>query len=324
LTTNIENSGSKWPDLPYAQWKDTYATLHLWTQIVGKIRLAQTPWLNHSWHVTLYVSARGLTTGPIPYDQRTFQLEFDFLRHVLHIAADDGAVREIGLFPRSVAEFYAEVMQGLSELGIHIRISEMPNEIAAPIRFSQDRIHAAYDGTYARRFWQALVQADRVLRAFRSAFLGKCSPVHFFWGSFDLAVTRFSGRRAPLHPGGVPFLPDAVAQEAYSHEVSSAGFWPGNDSVPYAAFYSYAYPEPRGFAQSAVRPREAFYSAELHEYILPYDAVRTADDPDHALMEFLMSTYEAAASFGKWDRGAAECAVGVPGVPRAVRPTGDV
>ena len=315
---DIENGNSQWPELPYSQWKDTYATLHLWTQIVGKIRLAQTPWLNHSWHVTLYVSSRGLTTGLIPYGQRTFQLEFDFLRHVLHISTDDGSFREIGLFRRTVAEFYADVMQALSVLGIDVRIYDMPNEIPAPIRFGEDRTHASYDGEYARRFWQVLVQADRVLQAFRSAFLGKCSPVHFFWGSFDLAVTRFSGRRAPLHPGGVPFLPDAVAQEAYSHEVSSAGFWPGNDSVPYPAFYSYAYPEPPSFPQAAVLLAQAFYSPDLHEYVLPYDAVRTAADPDRTLMDFLMSTYEAAASLGQWDRGAVECSVGIPGIPRAV------
>lgn len=323
MTVDIENGGPLWPELPYSQWKDTYATLHLWTQIVGKIRLAQTPWLNHSWHVTLYVSSRGLTTALIPYGQRAFQIEFDFLRHVLRVSTDNGSVREIGLFPRAVAEFYADVMQALSELGIEVRIYDMPNEIPTPIRFGEDYTHASYDGEYARRFWRVLVQVDRVLGEFRSAFLGKCSPVHFFWGSFDLAVTRFSGRRAPLHPGGVPFLPDAVAQEAYSHEVSSAGFWPGNDSLPYPAFYSYAYPEPPGFPQAAVRPGQAFYNTDLHEYILPYDAVRTAADPDRALMEFLMSTYEAAASLGKWDRGAVECAVGIPGIPRAVRPAGD-
>jgi Family of unknown function (DUF5996) len=320
MPNHANDAASRWPELPYAAWKDTYATLHLWTQIIGKIRLAQTPWLNHSWHVTLYVSARGLTTSLIPYGERSFQLEFDFLRHVLRAATGDGAVREIPLRPHSVAEMYADVLQALAELGITVRIHDMPNEIAAPIRLSQDRVHASYDPDYATRFWRILVQADRVFAAFRSAFLGKCSPVHFFWGSFDLAVTRFSGRRAPLHPGGVPYLPDAVTREAYSHEVSSAGFWPGNDSVPYPAFYSYAYPEPPGFAQAGVRPDEAFYSAELHEFLLPYDAVRTAADPDAALMAFLMSSYDAAASLGKWDRGALECAVGVPGIPRAVSP----
>jgi hypothetical protein len=307
-----------WPELPYAAWKDTYATLHLWTQVVGKIRLVQTPWLNHSWHVVLYVSPRGLTTSAIPYGDRTFQLDFDFLNHVLLASTDDGSHREVGLSPRPVAEFYADLMQSLAELDIEIHISEMPNELPGPIRFSEDRTHASYDPDYAQRLWRILVQVERVLYAFRTAFIGKCSPVHFFWGSFDLAVTRFSGRRAPLHPGGVPYLPDAVAQEAYSHEVSSAGFWPGNDVIPYPAFYSYAYPEPLGFAQAAIRPAEAFYSQDLSEYILPYEAVRTAADPDQALMAFLTSTYEAAASLGKWDRAALECAIGVPGRPRAI------
>jgi Family of unknown function (DUF5996) len=307
-----------WPELPYAAWKDTYATLHLWTQMVGKIRLVQTPWLNHSWHVVLYVSPRGLTTSAIPYGDRTFQLDFDFLNHVLLASTDDGSHREVGLVPRSVAEFYADLMESLSELGIEIHISDMPNEVPEPIRFSEDRTHASYDPDYVQRLWRILLQVERVLYEFRTAFIGKCSPVHFFWGSFDLAVTRFSGRRAPLHPGGVPYLPDAVAQEAYSHEVSSAGFWPGNDVIPYPAFYSYAYPEPSGFTRAAIRPAEAFYSEDLSEYILPYEAVRTAADPDQALMDFLSSTYEAAASLGKWDRAALECAIGVPGRPRAI------
>jgi hypothetical protein len=307
-----------WPELPYEQWKDTYATLHLWTQIVGKVRLALTPWLNHSWHVVLYVSPRGLTTSSIPYGDRSFELEFDFLDHVLVLSTDDGAERHIGLFPRTVADFYAEVMKALTELGIEARINDMPNELPEPIRFSEDRTHAAYDPDFAARHWRLLAKIEPVLFEFRTAFIGKCSPVHFFWGSFDLAVTRFSGRRAPLHPGGVPYLPDAVAREAYSHEVSSAGFWPGNAVIPYPAFYSYAYPEPSGFAQAAIRPAEAFYSKDLSEYILPYEAVRAAADPKHALMDFLVSTYEAAASLGKWDRAALECAPGVPGKPRAV------
>ena len=318
MPTEAKHERPIWPELPYSAWKDTCATLHLWTQIVGKIRLVRAPWVNHSWHVTLYVSARGLTTSLIPYDDRTFQLEFDFVSHVLRVSADDGSAREVGLFPRSVAEFYADVLRALSELDIHIRIYDMPNEIADPIRFGDDRTHASYDPEYASRFWQILVQVNRVLYDFRSAFIGKCSPVHFFWGSFDLAVTRFSGRRAPLHPGGVPGLPDAVTREAYSHEVSSAGFWPGNDALPHPAFYSYAYPEPPGFAQAKVRPAEAHYNEAFHEFILPYDAVRTADDPDGMLMTFLMSTYEAAASLGKWDRGALECAIGELGIPRAV------
>jgi Family of unknown function (DUF5996) len=307
-----------WPELPYAAWKDTYATLHLWTQIVGKIRLAQTPWLNHSWHVVLYVSARGLTTSPIPLGDRSFQLDFDFLDHVLRASTSDGGQKEIGLLPRSVADFYAEIMRVLAELGIDVRINELPNEIPDAIRFSEDHVHTSYDRDYAERHWRVLLHVNRVLHEFRTSFIGKCSPVHFFWGSFDLAVTRFSGRRVPLHPGGVPNLPDAVAQEAYSHEVSSAGFWPGSAGVEYPAFYSYAYPEPPGFWSAPICPKEAFYSEGLREYILPYDAVRTAGDPERALMDFLTSTYEAAANTGNWDRVALECPLGQPGIPRKV------
>jgi len=305
-----------WPELPYTAWKDTYATLHLWTQIAGKIRLARTPWLNHSWHVVLYVSARGLTTSPIPFGDRSFQLDFDFLDHVLRASVSDGGQKEIALFPRSVADFYADLMRSLAELGIEVRINELPNEIPDAIRFSEDHAHASYDRDYAERHWRVLLQVNRVLHGFRTSFIGKCSPVHFFWGSFDLAVTRFSGRRAPLHPGGVPNLPDAVTQEAYSHEVSSAGFWPGSAGVEYPAFYSYAYPEPPGFSAAPIRPKEAFYSNDLREYVLPYDAVRSAPDPDGLLMDFLISTYEAAAVLGMWDRAALECDIGVPGRPR--------
>jgi hypothetical protein len=307
-----------WPELPYEAWKDTYDTLHMWTQIAGKIRLVQTPWLNHFWQVVLYLSPRGLTTSPIPYGDRSFQLEFDFIDHVLVVSTGDGAVRRIGLHPRTVADFYAELMRTLAGLGIEIRIDDMPNELPDPIRFSQDRTHASYDPEFAARHWRLLARIEPVLFQFRTAFIGKSSPVHFFWGSFDLAVTRFSGRRAPLHPGGVPHLPDAVAQEAYSHEVSSAGFWPGNEIIPYPAFYAYAYPEPPGFAQAAIRPADSFYSDDLHEYVLPYDAVRNAENPERALMDFLMSTYDAAASLGKWDRAALDCAIGVPGKPRAI------
>ena len=305
-----------WPELPYTAWKDTYATLHLWTQIAGKIRLARTPWLNHSWHVVLYVSARGLTTSPIPFGDRSFQLDFDFLDHVLRASVSDGGQKEIALFPRSVADFYADLMRSLAELGIEVRINELPNEIPDAIRFSEDHAHASYDRDYAERHWRVLLQVNRVLHGFRTSFIGKCSPVHFFWGSFDLAVTRFSGRRAPLHPGGVPNLPDAVTQEAYSHEVSSAGFWPGSAGVEYPAFYSYAYPEPPGFSAAPIRPKEAFYSNDLREYVLPYCAVRSAPYPDGLLMDFLISTYEAAAVLGKWDRAALECDIGVPGRPR--------
>jgi hypothetical protein len=305
-----------WPDLPYAAWKDTCQTLHLWTQIVGKIRLARTPWLNHSWHVTLYVSARGLTTSPIPDGERTFEIDFDFIDHVLRVRTSDGQARELVLAPMPVADFYAELFRALSQLGIDVRINETPSEIPDAIRFSEDRVHASYDRDYANRFWCVLVRSHEVFAHFRTGFLGKASPVHFFWGSFDLAVTRFSGRRAPRHPGGVPNLPDTVAQEAYSHEVSSAGFWPGGGPIDCPAYYSYAYPPPDGFASAQVRPADAFYSKELGEFILPYDAVRTARDPAGTLMDFLQSTYDAAADLGQWDRAALECAIGAPRRPR--------
>ena len=307
-----------WPELPTAAWRETYATLHLWTQIVGKIRLARAPWLNHSWHVTLYVTARGLTTSPIPDGIGTFQIDFDFIDHHLRISTSDGATRQFALAGKSVAGFYAAVMADLAELGIHITIDEMPNELPEPIRFSQDNQHASYDPDAVRRFFQILVNANRVFKQFRTGFLGKASPVHFFWGSFDLAVTRFSGRRAPRHPGGVPHLPDEVAWEAYSHEVSSAGFWPGSGAIDYPAFYCYAYPEPAAFRATRVRPDAAFFSEALGEFILPYDAVRTAAQPEQALLEFLQSTYEAAANAAKWDRDQLECALGQPGVVRQV------
>ncbi|MFL6836443.1 MAG: DUF5996 family protein [Bradyrhizobium sp.] len=309
---------SPWPELPTAAWRDTCATLHLWTQIVGKIRLTKTPWLNHSWHVTLYVSARGLTTSPIPDGARTFQIDFDFIEHGLRVSTGDGAQRQFALAGHSVASFYAAVMAALRDLGIDAAIDEMPNELPDPIRFSEDNKHASYDPDAVRRLFQILGNSDRVFKQFRTGFLGKASPVHFFWGSFDLAVTRFSGRSAPRHPGGVPNLPDAVAHEAYSHEVSSAGFWPGSGAVDYPAFYSYAYPEPAGFRAMKVRPEPAFFSEALGEFILPYDAVRTADDPDKALLDFLQSTYEAAAISGKWDRDALECVPGQPGVVRQI------
>jgi len=307
-----------WPELPTAAWRETYETLHLWTQIVGKVRLARTPWLNHSWHVALYVTARGLTTSPIPDGVRTFQIDFDLIDHVLRISTSDGARRQLALAGQSVASFYSAVMADLTELGIDITIDEMPNELPEPIRFSQDNRHASYDPAAVRRFFQMLANADRVFKQFRTGFIGKASPVHFFWGSFDLAVTRFSGRRAPRHPGGVPHLPDDVACEAYSHEVSSAGFWPGSGAIDYPAFYSYAYPEPAGFRATKVRPEAAFFSEALGEFVLPYDAVRLAAQPDQALLEFLQSTYEAAANAAKWDRAALECAPGQPGVVRQI------
>src|SRR5467141_4972677 len=263
----------RWPELPYAAWKETCETLHLWTQVVGKIRLAQTPWLNHSWHVALYLTARGLTPSPIPYGARSFQLDFDFVDHVLWLRTSDGHVRQLMLAPKSVAEFFSELLAALAELDVEIPISTMPCEIADCIPFDRDFAHAAYERDYANRFWRVLLSAHNVLAHFRTGFLGKVSPVHFFWGSFDLAVTRFSGRTAPLHPGGMPGLPDAVVREAYSHEVSSAGFWPGNEAFPLAAFYSYAYPEPAAFRDGPV-PADAYYDMTFKEFILPYDKVR--------------------------------------------------
>jgi len=307
-----------WPELPTAAWRETYETLHLWTQIVGKIRLARTPWLNHSWHVTLYVTARGLTTSAIPDGARSFQIDFDFIDHALRISTSDGTARQFALAGKSVAGFYTAIIADLAELGIDIAINETPNELPDPIPFSQDSRHASYDPDAVRRFFQILCNAERVFEQFRTGFLGKASPVHFFWGSFDLAVTRFSGRRAPRHPGGVPHLPDEVAWEAYSHEVSSAGFWPGSGAIDYPAFYCYAYPEPAGFRTAPVRPDAAFFSEALGEFILPYDAVRTAAQPDQALLDFLQSTYEAAANSAKWDRNALECALGRPGVVRPI------
>jgi hypothetical protein len=307
-----------WPELPLAAWRETCATLHLWSQIIGKIRLSRTPWLNHSWHVALYVTARGLTTSPIPDGARTFQIDLDFIDHTLRISTSDGEQRQFALAGHSVASFYAAVTAALAELGIHLTIDEIPNELPDPIRFSQDTRHASYDPDAVRRFLRILGNADRVFKQFRTGFLGKASPVHFFWGSFDLAVTRFSGRRAPRHPGGVPHLSDDVAGEAYSHEVSSAGFWPGSGAIDYPAFYSYAYPEPPGFRNAKVRPDAAFFSEALGEFILPYDAVRMATDPDRALLDFLQGTYEAAANAANWDRDALECAVGQPGVVREI------
>jgi hypothetical protein len=307
-----------WPELPTAGWRETYDTLHLWSQIVGKIRLTRTPWLNHSWHVTLYVTARGLTTSPIPDGTRNFQIDFDFIDHVLRISASDGAQRQFALAGQSVASFYASVMGQLAELGIHLAIDQMPSELPDVTPFPEDNKHASYDPEAVRRFFQILVNVDRVFKQFRTGFLGKASPVHFFWGSFDLAVTRFSGRRAPRHPGGVPNLPDDVACEAYSHEECSAGFWPGSGAIDYPAFYSYSYPEPQGFRTVKVRPDAAFFNEALGEFMLPYDAVRTAAQPDQALLEFLQTTYDAAANSAKWDRDALECTPGRPLVVRQI------
>jgi hypothetical protein len=295
-----------WPVLPLEAWSDTCATLHLWTQIAGKMRLAQSPWINHSWHVTLYVTATGLTTSPIPYGDRTFQIDFDFIRHQLAIRSSDGGAGGFPLEPQSVAAFYRRLLGEMARLDLHVDIFRKPNEVSDAIAFDRDETHAAYDPEYANRFWRILVQADRVLKRFRARFIGKCSPVHFFWGAPDLAVTRFSGRRAPQHPGGIPNLPDRVTREAYSHEVSSCGFWPGGGAVPYPAFYAYAYPEPAGFSAAAVRPGAAFYSNDLREFILAYDAVRQSMSPDDTLLEFLQTTYEAAADLARWDREALE------------------
>ena len=313
-----KTSKTAWPELPTAAWRETYQTLHLWTQIIGKVRLAKAPWLTHSWHVALYVTPRGLTTSPVPDGARTFQIDFDFIDHALRVSTSDGAERQFALAGQSVASFHTATIGALAELGIAVTIDEMPNELPDPVRFSEDTAHASYDADAVRRLLQILVNCDRVFKQFRTAFLGKASPVHFFWGSFDLAVTRFSGRRAPRHPGGVPHLPDAVAHEAYSHEVSSAGFWPGSGAIDYPAFYSYAYPEPSGFRAAKVQPDTAFFSEAVGEFILPYDAVRKADDPDKALLDFLQSTYEAAANAAKWDRDALECDPGKPGVVRQV------
>jgi hypothetical protein len=299
-----------WPALPLEGWSDTCATLHMWTQIVGKIRLRESAPINHGWHSTLYVTARGLTTSPIPHGHRIFQIDFDFIDHTLVIEVSDGRTARVPLEPQTVAVFYRRVMDALAGLDIDVRIYAKPNEVADPIPFARDEVHRAYDRAAVNRFWRVLVQNDRVFKRFRSGFLGKCSPVHLFWGALDLAVTRFSGRPAPPHPGGIPNLPDRVTREAYSHEVSSAGFWAGGGAIAYPAYYSYAYPEPPGFASAAVGPRQAFYSTDLHECILPYDVVRTSADPDRVLLEFLQSTYVAAADLARWDRAALESAAG--------------
>lgn len=291
-----------WPGLAYPEWKETCTTLHMWTQIVGKIRLVQSPWVNHSWHCALYVTARGLTTSPIPYGNRTFQIDFDFYDHQLLVITCDGGVRTLSLDSRSVADFYQELFEKLTDLNINVTIHTTPNEIPDAIPFDQDNVHTSYDPDYANRFWRALVQADRVFKQFRAGFIGKCSPVHFFWGSFDLACTRFSGRRAPEHPGGVPNFPDWVAREAYSHEVCSCGFWPGNEQLPQPVFYAYAYPAPEGFSSARVKPDAAHYNSDLGEFILPYEEVRQAADPDELLMEFLQSSYDSAAELGEWNR----------------------
>jgi hypothetical protein len=300
-TKRADSSTDAWPSLPLEEWKETYATLHMWTQVVGKVRLALTPLVNHWWNVPLYVSARGLTTSAIPYKRRTFEMEFDFITHQLLFNTSDGQTRSLALSPRPVADFYSEVMQTLRDLGIEVKIWTTPVEVENPIPFEQDRQHASYDPVYANRFWRILSSANTVFEEFRSRFVGKCSPVHFFWGSFDLAVTRFSGRRAPEREGA-----DTITREAYSHEVISHGFWPGGGALQGAAFYSYTAPEPPGLKEEIVRPSAAFYSKEMSEFLLMYDDVRRAGSPEETLTEFLESTYEAGARLAKWDRASLE------------------
>jgi len=312
-TSMNSKNNDLWPALPLEEWQDTYATLHMWTQIVGKIRLELTPLVNHWWNVPLYVTSSGLTTSAMPYKDRVFEIDFDFIDHQLLIKCDDGAKETIALAPRSVAEFYHEVMERLRRLSLEVKIWPVPVEVENPVPFDQDHRNASYDPEYANRLWRILVQTERVFTEFRSRFIGKCSPVHFFWGSFDMAVTRFSGRRAPAREGA-----DAITREAYSHEAISHGFWPGirasgpverprsDGTINAPAFYSYTAPEPAGLSQEPVRPNQAFYSTAMKEFILLYDDVRNADSPDHALMEFLQSTYEAGAKLAKWDRAELE------------------
>ncbi|MGA8259001.1 MAG: DUF5996 family protein [Arenicellales bacterium] len=299
--------GTGWPALPaFDSWQDTAETLHMWLQVAGKIRLKLSPWINHSWGSALYVTARGLTTSPIPYSSDTFSIDFDFIHHALRISTSKGESHAFPLQPMAVADFYRQLMDALYGLGIDVKIFTRPVEIVEAIRFEEDRQHASYDAEVVNRYWRALVQADRVFKAFRAHFAGKSSPVHLFWGGFDLAVTRFSGRTAPRHPGGIPNCADWVMWDAYSHEVASAGMWAGA-GLGEAAFYAYAYPEPAGFSTRKIEPATGYYSDTLHEFILPYEAVRTAADPEAALTSFLQSTYEAAADLAGWDRTALEC-----------------
>jgi hypothetical protein len=300
VVANIEDKG-RWPPLPLEQWKDTYATLHMWTQIVGKVRLALTPMINHWWNVPLYVNARGLSTSAIPYGTTPFELSFDFFDHELVLQTSDGSRSTLALTSMAVADFYKEVMSMLRSQGIAVKIWRMPVEVPDPIPFDQDRVHASYDPEAAQRFWRVLLLVQSAFEEFRSRFVGKCSPIHFFWGSFDLAVTRFSGRSAPERPGA-----DRITREAYSHEVSSVGFWPGGGSITGAAFYSYMSPEPQGFRDWPVRPAEARYDRQLNEFVLMYDDVRNSSSPAETLIDFCQSTYEAGATLGKWDRSALE------------------
>jgi hypothetical protein len=308
---------SQWPELRYPDWSETCSTLHRWTQVVGKVRLVLTPWLNHSWHVPLYVTAKGLATSPIAHGDRAFEILFDFRRHTLEVDVSDGASACLPLRPQSVAQFYRELMGVLDALELSVAINAFPCEIPNAVSLDRDEIHAAYDADAARRFFEILVQVDRVFKVFRTSFVGKASPVHFFWGSFDLAVTRFSGRDAPAFQGNVPGLSTEVMREAYSHEVSSAGFWPGGNGIDYPCFYSYQYPVVDEFKRQTVQPKDACYSDQLGEFLLPYDAVRASTDPDATLLAFLQSTYEAAATASNWDRTALERPLGKPLAPNA-------
>jgi hypothetical protein len=301
----VAGTDEQWPELPWTEWSPTISTLHMWVQIVGKVRMALAPPLNHWWHVPLYVSSRGLTTSPIPYRHRRFQVDFDFLDHRLDVTDNDGGSFTIPLVPQSVAQFYREFMEGLRRIGIDVRIWRHPVEVAEAIPFDVDEQHASYDPRHAQSFWRGLLQADRVTKSFQAGFVGKASPVHFFWGSFDLAATRYSGRPAPLHPGGVPNCPTWVMEEAYSREEVSVGWWPSHKELG-PVFYAYAYPEPPGFRSAAVRPAEAFFDAAFGEFFLTYDAVRRAADPDAAVEEFFQTTYEAGANLGRWDRSMLE------------------
>jgi hypothetical protein len=312
---------ASWPDIPYPAWRETCAALHLYSQIVGKYRLARTPWVNHSWHATLYVNARGLTSSPIPDGPGALEIALDLVAHEVVGTASDGSRASLPLGPMSVAEFDARFRDMVASLGGTAEFNDRPNEVPNPVPFREDRQTRPYDAEAVARFFQALVAIDRVFKRFRTGFIGKVSPVHLFWGSFDVAVTRFSGRPAPLHPGGIPALPDAVTREAYSHEVSSAGFWPGGGGTDFPAFYSYAYPTPNGFADAPPGPVGAYFDRTLGEFLLPYEAVRRQADPEATLLAFLGSTYRAAADLGFWDRAALETPLGVPLRPRPVPPS---
>jgi hypothetical protein len=295
-----------WPELSYNDSKETFATMQLWTQIIGKIKLSKLPWINHSWHVTLMVDPTGLTSGNIPDKKQDFQLDLDLIDHQLLIKTSKGLTKKFSLINLSVAEFYKKIISSLGELNINVKINPIPSEIENAIPFDKDTEHTVYDADAANNLHTALLRISDVFTKFRSKYIGKNSPVHFFWGGFDLAVSRFSGRTAPKHPGGIPNLPDRVAEEAYSHEVSSCGFWTGNELVPYPAFYSYIYPEPAGFDAVNVKPEDAFYHKELREFILPYELVIKSDNPENTLLEFMQSTYESAANLAKWDRKSLE------------------